>query len=142
FHVSAFVKFTFYWIVAFCETLEESNYRLQKELLEKQKEIDSLKRKLQEREQTILILEKHVKEARAVQTLMWSRLQQRQIRTSLTTSLSCSTRKLKISAKPCPFSYCPPSPTCFAFTSHRLSPLFRLELLFDMKEPEFDPTAR
>ncbi|MED6264840.1 hypothetical protein CHARACLAT_019240, partial [Characodon lateralis] len=45
---------------AFCETLEESNYRLQKELLEKQKEIDSLKRKLQEREQTILILEKHV----------------------------------------------------------------------------------
>ncbi|XP_047206140.1 sorting nexin-16 isoform X4 [Girardinichthys multiradiatus] len=102
---------------AFCETLEESNYRLQKELLEKQKEIDSLKRKLQEREQTILILEKHVKrfllfladrcvctavavedarsrglrvvcrlrEARAVQTLMWSRPQQRLIRTSLTT---------------------------------------------------------
>ncbi|KAM4719124.1 sorting nexin-16 isoform 1-T1 [Anableps anableps] len=45
---------------AFCETLEESNYRLQKELLEKQKEIDSLKRKLEEREQTIVMLEKHV----------------------------------------------------------------------------------
>ncbi|XP_014901417.1 sorting nexin-16 isoform X1 [Poecilia latipinna] len=44
---------------AFCETLEESNYRLQKELLEKQKEIDSLKRKLEEKEQTILMLEKH-----------------------------------------------------------------------------------
>uniref|UniRef100_A0A3B5LP05 Sorting nexin-16 n=1 Tax=Xiphophorus couchianus TaxID=32473 RepID=A0A3B5LP05_9TELE len=41
----------------FCETLEESNYRLQKELLEKQKEIDSLKRKLEEKEQTILMLE-------------------------------------------------------------------------------------
>ncbi|XP_028289124.1 sorting nexin-16 isoform X1 [Parambassis ranga] len=45
---------------AFCETLEESNYRLQKELLEKQKEIASLKRKLEEREQAILLLEKHI----------------------------------------------------------------------------------
>uniref|UniRef100_A0A3Q3VVT5 Sorting nexin-16 n=1 Tax=Mola mola TaxID=94237 RepID=A0A3Q3VVT5_MOLML len=46
---------------AFCETLEESNYRLQKELLEKQKEIASLKRRLEEREQAILQLEKHIK---------------------------------------------------------------------------------
>ncbi|XP_005752426.1 sorting nexin-16 isoform X3 [Pundamilia nyererei] len=45
---------------AFCETLEESNYRLQKELLEKQKEIASLKRRLEEREQAILLLEKHI----------------------------------------------------------------------------------
>lgn len=45
---------------AFCETLEESNYRLQKELQEKQKEIASLKRRLDEREQAILLLEKHV----------------------------------------------------------------------------------
>ncbi|XP_017292402.1 sorting nexin-16 isoform X2 [Kryptolebias marmoratus] len=45
---------------AFCETLEESNYRLQKELLEKQKEIASLKRKLEERERAILLLEKHI----------------------------------------------------------------------------------
>ncbi|XP_069007463.1 sorting nexin-16 isoform X1 [Embiotoca jacksoni] len=45
---------------AFCETLEESNYRLQKELQEKQKEITSLKRRLEEREQAILQLEKHV----------------------------------------------------------------------------------
>uniref|UniRef100_A0A3Q1FBD5 Sorting nexin-16 n=1 Tax=Acanthochromis polyacanthus TaxID=80966 RepID=A0A3Q1FBD5_9TELE len=45
---------------AFCETLEESNYRLQKELLEKQKEIASLKRRLAEREQAILVLEKHI----------------------------------------------------------------------------------
>lgn len=46
---------------AFCETLEESNYRLQKEVLEKQKEIDYLKLRLEEREQAILLLEKHVK---------------------------------------------------------------------------------
>ncbi|XP_051266165.1 sorting nexin-16 isoform X3 [Dicentrarchus labrax] len=46
---------------AFCETLEESNYRLQKELLEKQKEIASLKRRLEEKEQAILRLEKHIK---------------------------------------------------------------------------------
>lgn len=45
---------------AFCETLEESNYRLQKELLEKQKEIGSLKRRLEEKEQAILLLEKQI----------------------------------------------------------------------------------
>ncbi|XP_041669797.1 sorting nexin-16-like isoform X2 [Cheilinus undulatus] len=45
---------------AFCETLEESNYRLQKELLEKQKEISSLKRRLEEKEQAILLLEKQI----------------------------------------------------------------------------------
>ncbi|XP_061613416.1 sorting nexin-16 isoform X2 [Phyllopteryx taeniolatus] len=45
---------------AFCETLEESNYRLQKELLEKQQEIASLKRSLQEKEQAILLMEKHI----------------------------------------------------------------------------------
>ncbi|KAM9839377.1 sorting nexin-16 isoform 1-T1 [Aulostomus maculatus] len=45
---------------AFCETLEESNYRLQKDLLEKQREIDSLKRRLEEREQAFLLLEKHI----------------------------------------------------------------------------------
>ncbi|XP_061778367.1 sorting nexin-16 isoform X2 [Nerophis ophidion] len=45
---------------AFCETLEESNYRLQKELLEKQKEIASLKQSLVEKEQAILLLEKHI----------------------------------------------------------------------------------
>lgn len=46
---------------AFCETLEESNYRLQKELLEKQREIDSLKSRLEQRERAMLLLEKHVK---------------------------------------------------------------------------------
>ncbi|XP_068604110.1 sorting nexin-16 isoform X2 [Brachionichthys hirsutus] len=42
---------------AFCETLEESNYRLQKELLEKQKEIASLKRRLEAREPAVTLLE-------------------------------------------------------------------------------------
>ncbi|KAF0028289.1 hypothetical protein F2P81_019376 [Scophthalmus maximus] len=45
---------------AFCETLEESNYRLQRELLEKQREIASLKIRLEERDQAILLLEKHI----------------------------------------------------------------------------------
>ncbi|CAL8293234.1 unnamed protein product [Lota lota] len=43
---------------AFCETLEESNYRLQKEVQEKQKEIESLRRRLQEQE--VLLLERGV----------------------------------------------------------------------------------
>ncbi|XP_049605427.1 sorting nexin-16 isoform X2 [Syngnathus scovelli] len=45
---------------AFCETLEESNYRLQKELLEKQKEIATLKNRLQEKEQAILLMQKQI----------------------------------------------------------------------------------
>lgn len=43
---------------AFCETLEESNYRLQKELLEKQREISALRKRLGERESQILQLER------------------------------------------------------------------------------------
>lgn len=46
---------------AFCETLEESNYRLQKELLEKQKEIAALKKQLEEKEQAVLLLEKRIR---------------------------------------------------------------------------------
>lgn len=46
---------------AFCETLEESNYRLQKELQEKQKEIVCLKKRLEEKEQAIMQLEKQIK---------------------------------------------------------------------------------
>ncbi|XP_062338395.1 sorting nexin-16 [Osmerus eperlanus] len=45
---------------AFCETLEETNHRLQKELQEKQKEIDSLRRALEEREVSIALLEQRV----------------------------------------------------------------------------------
>ncbi|XP_057679960.1 sorting nexin-16 isoform X2 [Corythoichthys intestinalis] len=45
---------------AFCETLEESNYRLQKELLEKQKEIALLKKSLQEKDEAILLMEKQI----------------------------------------------------------------------------------
>uniref|UniRef100_A0A2K5Q1H1 PX domain-containing protein n=1 Tax=Cebus imitator TaxID=2715852 RepID=A0A2K5Q1H1_CEBIM len=43
---------------AFCETLEETNYRLQKELLEKQKEMESLKKLLNEKQLHIDTLEK------------------------------------------------------------------------------------
>ncbi|XP_059403259.1 sorting nexin-16 isoform X2 [Carassius carassius] len=42
---------------AFCETLEECNYRLQKELLDKQREINSLKKTLEEKERHIQTLE-------------------------------------------------------------------------------------
>ncbi|XP_035271826.1 sorting nexin-16 isoform X1 [Anguilla anguilla] len=45
---------------AFCETLEECNYRLQKELCEKQKEIASLKRQLEEKQLHIQVLEKRL----------------------------------------------------------------------------------
>lgn len=42
---------------AFCETLEESNYRLQQELSEKQREISHLKSTLLERDETIHLLQ-------------------------------------------------------------------------------------
>uniref|UniRef100_A0A4W4FXB1 Sorting nexin-16 n=1 Tax=Electrophorus electricus TaxID=8005 RepID=A0A4W4FXB1_ELEEL len=42
---------------AYCETLEETNHRLQRELLEKQREIESLKRILEDRELQINKLE-------------------------------------------------------------------------------------
>ncbi|XP_035597522.1 sorting nexin-16 [Oncorhynchus keta] len=45
---------------AFCETLEESNYRLQKELVEKQREISSLKKRLEEKDRHIHLLEKRL----------------------------------------------------------------------------------
>ncbi|XP_053415393.1 sorting nexin-16 isoform X2 [Nycticebus coucang] len=46
---------------AFCETLEETNYRLQKELLEKQKEVESLKKQLNEKELHIDTLENRIR---------------------------------------------------------------------------------
>lgn len=46
---------------AFCETLEETNHRLQRELLEKQREVDTLKKTLEERENHISLLAKKVK---------------------------------------------------------------------------------
>ncbi|XP_061112131.1 sorting nexin-16-like [Conger conger] len=45
---------------AFCETLEETNYRLQKELVEKQREIEELRKALEEKRLHIHILEKRV----------------------------------------------------------------------------------
>ncbi|XP_036375249.1 sorting nexin-16-like [Megalops cyprinoides] len=45
---------------AFCETLEETNYRLQKELVEKQKEIERLRKALEEKQLHIEVLEKRI----------------------------------------------------------------------------------
>ncbi|XP_059835351.1 sorting nexin-16 [Hypanus sabinus] len=47
---------------AFCETLEETNYRLQKELADKQKEVESLKTLLEEKHLHIEFLENRVRE--------------------------------------------------------------------------------
>ncbi|GAB5584069.1 sorting nexin-16 isoform X1 [Prionailurus iriomotensis] len=46
---------------AFCETLEETNYRFQKELLEKQKEVESLKKLLNEKQLHIDTLENRIR---------------------------------------------------------------------------------
>lgn len=46
---------------AFCETLEETNYRFQKELLEKQKEVESLKTLLSEQQLRIDALESRIR---------------------------------------------------------------------------------
>ncbi|XP_025868764.1 sorting nexin-16 isoform X2 [Vulpes vulpes] len=46
---------------AFCETLEETNYRFQKELLEKQKEVESLKKLLNEKQLHIETLENRIR---------------------------------------------------------------------------------
>ncbi|XP_074843116.1 sorting nexin-16 [Carettochelys insculpta] len=47
---------------AFCETLEETNYRLQKELLEKQREVESLKKLLSEKQVHIDTMEKRIRD--------------------------------------------------------------------------------
>ncbi|XP_009073062.1 PREDICTED: sorting nexin-16 isoform X3 [Acanthisitta chloris] len=47
---------------AFCETLEETNYRLQKELLEKQREVESLKRLLSEKQLHIDAVERRIRD--------------------------------------------------------------------------------
>ncbi|XP_004643138.1 sorting nexin-16 [Octodon degus] len=46
---------------AFCETLEETNYHLQRELLEKQKEVESLKKLLSEKQLHIDALENRIR---------------------------------------------------------------------------------
>ncbi|XP_006169002.1 sorting nexin-16 isoform X2 [Tupaia chinensis] len=46
---------------AFCETLEETNYHLQKELLEKQKEVESLKKLLHDKQLYIDTLENRIR---------------------------------------------------------------------------------
>uniref|UniRef100_A0A8C6RAP3 Sorting nexin 16 n=1 Tax=Nannospalax galili TaxID=1026970 RepID=A0A8C6RAP3_NANGA len=46
---------------AFCETLEETNYHLQRELLEKQREVESLKKLLSEKQLHIDALENRIR---------------------------------------------------------------------------------
>ena len=58
---SVFLQNSLASIQACCETLEESNYRLQKEMLEKQREISTLKKLLEEKELYIHLLEKRIK---------------------------------------------------------------------------------
>ncbi|NWT39349.1 SNX16 protein, partial [Chroicocephalus maculipennis] len=48
--------------LAFCETLEETNYRLQKELLEKQREVESLKKLLSEKQLHIDAIERRIRD--------------------------------------------------------------------------------
>lgn len=50
-----------FFVKAFCETLEETNYHLQRELLEKQKEVESLKKLLGEKQLHIDTLESRVR---------------------------------------------------------------------------------
>lgn len=50
-----------FFVKAFCETLEETNYHLQRELLEKQKEVESLKKLLGEKQLHIDTLESRMR---------------------------------------------------------------------------------
>lgn len=54
-------NFCLFVFKAFCETLEETNYRLQKELLEKQKELESLRKVLSEKQLHIDTLESRLR---------------------------------------------------------------------------------
>ncbi|OCT76940.1 sorting nexin-16 isoform X1 [Xenopus laevis] len=47
---------------AFCETLEETNYRLQRDLVEKQKELEAVKKLLNEKKQQIEVLESQIQQ--------------------------------------------------------------------------------
>ncbi|KAE8599114.1 hypothetical protein XENTR_v10017066 [Xenopus tropicalis] len=47
---------------AFCETLEETNYRLQRDLVEKQKELEAVKKLLNEKQQHVEALESQIQQ--------------------------------------------------------------------------------
>ncbi|XP_009270645.1 PREDICTED: sorting nexin-16 isoform X2 [Aptenodytes forsteri] len=57
---------------AFCETLEETNYRLQKELLEKQREVESLKKLLNEKQLHIDAIERRISSDKENHEACWS----------------------------------------------------------------------
>lgn len=55
---------TFYylrWVQAICETLEENNHHLQRELFENQRQVDILRKALEEKENYIHLLMKKAK---------------------------------------------------------------------------------
>lgn len=49
------------WVQAICETLEENNHQLQRELFENQKQVDILTKALEEKENYINLLMKKAK---------------------------------------------------------------------------------
>ncbi|XP_067409652.1 sorting nexin-16 isoform X2 [Emydura macquarii macquarii] len=57
---------------AFCETLEETNYRLQKELIEKQREVETLKKLLNEKQLHIDTIEKRISFDKETHEVCWS----------------------------------------------------------------------
>lgn len=59
-------------VKAFCETLEETNYHLQRELLEKQKEVESLKKLLGEKQLHIDALENRMRWVRTLLPGVWA----------------------------------------------------------------------
>ncbi|XP_030071855.1 sorting nexin-16 [Microcaecilia unicolor] len=54
---------------AFCETLEETNYRLQRDIVEKQKEVETLKKLLDEKQLQIDALENRIREMSSEQVM-------------------------------------------------------------------------
>lgn len=60
-----------FFVKAFCETLEETNYHLQRELLEKQKEVESLKKLLGEKQLHIDTLENRMRWVVTLLPVVW-----------------------------------------------------------------------
>uniref|UniRef100_UPI0037E85E1D sorting nexin-16-like n=1 Tax=Semicossyphus pulcher TaxID=241346 RepID=UPI0037E85E1D len=64
---------------AFCETLEETNHRLQRELLDNQREVDALKKMLEEKENHISLLMKKAKSLSRSSESLEGRCQQTEV---------------------------------------------------------------
>ncbi|XP_014404860.1 PREDICTED: sorting nexin-16 isoform X5 [Myotis brandtii] len=86
---------------AFCETLEDTNYRFQKELLEKQKEVESLKKLLERCVQTPRI-RRTGQAPKASVSRRWRRLRSRLSQKSRLESAELVTSRAAVSASPKP----------------------------------------